>query len=114
MVLWQTDDHGLGCFGHGGYLNEIALLAHAHHLLVELDAGPRIGGGILLLCVGQAVGFPVAQPLGLADTLAHEVGIEFLQTQVVQSHILGYLLYLDECAGVELASAPQSAQVIVP
>ena len=87
---------------------------HLHHLFVEFDARPRIGGGVLHLCLAEVVCFPVRELLALAYLLSEDVGIEFLQTYIHDTHLSRYVLQLNECSCAELFAALQSPQVIVP
>ena len=87
---------------------------HAEHFLVQLYAGPGVGGGVLLLRLAQAGCFPVGEPLSLAYLLPEDVGIELLQAHVLDAHLPCHVLQLDEGSRLEALALAQGAQVVVP
>ena len=70
-------------------------------VLVDLEAGPGVDGGILLLGVGEVGGFPVGELLALADLLLEDDGVDLLQAHVGDGILLDEFLQLGEAGGVE-------------
>jgi hypothetical protein len=58
---------------------------HALEFLVDAYATPGIGSGIKLLFIGEDIGFPVGESLCFSYFLLEQVGIEFLQTLVLNT-----------------------------
>lgn len=65
--------------GFRAYHAVLARKAKLFQVLVDAYAGPGIGGGIELLCLGQGVGLPVGQALALGNLFLKKEGIDFLQ-----------------------------------
>lgn len=97
------------------YLQFVVVGSHQlHYFVVELYARPCVNSGILFLLVGKHVRLPIGEALSFADFLAEEVGVEFLQTFILDTDIADDVLYVDEPAWFELATAMEREQVVVP
>lgn len=97
------------------YLQFVVVGSHQlHYLVVELYARPCVDSGILLLLVGKHVRLPVGEALSLADFLAEEVGVEFLQAFILDTDIADDILDVDEPTRFELATAMEREQIVVP
>ena len=84
-----------------------------HYLVVELYERPCVDSGILLLLVGEHIRLPDGEALGLADFLAEEIGVKFLQTLVLHANVAYNILDVDEPAWLELATAMEREQIVV-
>lgn len=92
----------------------IVSLAETVELLVDMNAAPCVRGGISALSLSELLGFPVAESLSLADFLMEEVGVDFLQAHILDAEFLSHILQLDEISRLEIASAMQLQEVIMP
>ena len=79
-----------------------------------MNAAPCIRSGISALSLSELLSFPVAESLRLADFLMEEVGVDFLQAHILDAEFLSHILQLDEISRLEIASAMQLQEVIMP
>lgn len=81
---------------------------------VDLEAGPGVDGGVLLLGVGEGGGFPVGELLGFADLLLEEDGVDLLQAHVGDLVVGDEFLQLGESGGTQGGlEAPELVEVVV-
>ena len=91
---------------------EVACTFQFLQAVVDVEAGPGIGGGIEFLGFGQGVCFPVGEALCLGDFLSEQDAVYFLQAFVFDAEGTDVFLQLDAGVCFERDTLVQHHEVV--